>query len=97
MLNQLFKGSAGFKWGVRATAFLALLLLFISNFIMFPNPPPDDKPVKKADAKAAIRVLKDPVYMLCVFWSVLLSFTSASERLTGHKHYFDLSRIIFSV
>lgn len=41
MLDQLFKGSDGFAWDVRASAFLVMFLLFISNLIMFPNPPPD--------------------------------------------------------
>ncbi|CCM05103.1 uncharacterized protein FIBRA_07310 [Fibroporia radiculosa] len=34
MLNRLFNGSAGFAWGIRASAFLSLGLLLIANCIM---------------------------------------------------------------
>jgi len=34
MLNQLFHGSVGFAWGVRATGFLSLGFLFAANCLM---------------------------------------------------------------
>lgn len=38
MLNQLFKTSAGFAWGVRASAFLTMALLSLSICIMKTRP-----------------------------------------------------------
>ncbi|KAL4256580.1 Proton-linked Monocarboxylate Transporter [Pleurotus pulmonarius] len=38
MLNQLFKSSVGFEWGVRASAFIVLGLLAVANLLMTDNP-----------------------------------------------------------
>ena len=40
MLNQLFNGSAGFAWGVRASGFLTLGILLIAIFTMTTRHPP---------------------------------------------------------
>ena len=37
MLNKLFNGSAGFAWGVRASAFIVLGLLLLANILMSPR------------------------------------------------------------
>ncbi|VDB99736.1 unnamed protein product [Peniophora sp. CBMAI 1063] len=37
MLNKLFNGSAGFAWGVRASAFIVLGLLLLANVLMHPR------------------------------------------------------------
>ena len=69
MLNQLFKSSAGFAWGVRATAFLSMGLLFISNCVMTTRPPRDKAgAVTKPDQKANLmKCLRDVPFMTCVF------------------------------
>jgi hypothetical protein len=38
MLNNLFHGSAGFAWGVRASAFLTMGLLAAANLLMSAKP-----------------------------------------------------------
>ncbi|KXN80861.1 Riboflavin transporter MCH5 [Leucoagaricus sp. SymC.cos] len=38
MLNQLFKGSAGFQWGVHASAFIVLGMLIFANLLMKAKP-----------------------------------------------------------
>ncbi|KAG2358400.1 major facilitator superfamily domain-containing protein [Suillus spraguei] len=79
MLNNLFNGSAGFGWGVRAAAFIDLGLLGIANLVMKTRLPsrrqrPDAKPV---DMKA---ILSDFGYWLCVigatliFWGLFVPF-----------------------
>ncbi|KAF8999606.1 MFS general substrate transporter [Cyathus striatus] len=60
MLNQLFKGSAGFVWGVRASAFLCLGLLSISIVLMKPNPEILTSAKPKPDIKS---VISDIPYM----------------------------------
>lgn len=68
MLNQLFKGSAGFAWGVRATAFLSMGLLFASNFIMTPRPPRGKGGVDAVDQKANfMKAIRDVPFMILVF------------------------------
>lgn len=55
MLNQLFNGSVGFAWGVRASAFLILGMLVLANILMSTNktlmslekPHPDVKGILK--------------------------------------------------
>lgn len=42
MLNHLFKGHAGFPWGVRASAFLVLGLLIPANILMTARPMPKE-------------------------------------------------------
>lgn len=79
MLNNLFNGSAGFGWGVRAAGFIDLGLLGIANLVMKTRLPsrrqrPDAKPV---DIKA---ILSDFGYWLCVigaaltFWGLFVPF-----------------------
>jgi len=65
MLNRLFNGSAGFAWGVRASAFLSLGLLVIANCIMSTrlpsakNRPPGPKLTLKP-------IVTDPAYLTLV-------------------------------
>ncbi|KAF8996239.1 MFS general substrate transporter [Cyathus striatus] len=61
MLNQLFNGSAGFEWGVRASAFLCLFLLGISVILMKPNPDALSMDKPKPDFKG---ILTDVPYMI---------------------------------
>ena len=61
MLNKLFSGSAGFKWGVRASAFLALGLLILSNLLMRPQPSVQAAKAPKANMKV---ILTDVPYLL---------------------------------
>lgn len=72
MLNQLFKGSAGFAWGVRASAFLTMFLLLVANCIMRTRPLRADgssgtkvAPDPKADV---LKALRDVPYMVCMTW-----------------------------
>lgn len=69
MLNQLFNSSAGFAWGVRASAFVTLGLLIISNLVMKPRPNPPAGGVGRPppDMKAhLIKGLKDFPFMMAV-------------------------------
>lgn len=60
MLNQLFKGSVGFQWGVRASGFVALGMLILANILMSDNP----KALKKDKPPLNIRaILTDAPYM----------------------------------
>lgn len=79
MLNNLFNGSAGFAWGVRAAGFIDLVLLVTANLVMKTRLPsrrerPDAKPV---DVKA---ILSDFGYWLCIigatltFWGLFVPF-----------------------
>ncbi|TFY55681.1 hypothetical protein EVJ58_g8095 [Rhodofomes roseus] len=65
MLNRLVTGSAGFAWGVRATAFLTLGLLAIANAIMTTRLPNARQrgPGTKPDMKA---IMTDGPYWLYV-------------------------------
>ncbi|KAH9942699.1 MFS general substrate transporter [Amylocystis lapponica] len=71
MLNRLFDGGAGFQWGVRATAFLTLGLLWIANCVMTTRLPSVNNrvPGPKADIWS---ILKDGPYMLAIFGSFLV-------------------------
>ncbi|KAH9926041.1 uncharacterized protein B0H18DRAFT_954918 [Fomitopsis serialis] len=66
MLNKLVNGSAGFAWGVRATAFLTLGLLAIANAVMTTRLPSARKrgPGPKPDMKA---IMTDGPYWLFAF------------------------------
>ncbi|KAH9918100.1 major facilitator superfamily domain-containing protein [Fomitopsis serialis] len=65
MLNKLVNGSAGFAWGVRATAFLTLGLLAIANAVMTtrlpsarkrgPGPKPDMKAIRRTGRTGYLR------------------------------------------
>ncbi|KAG1744490.1 MFS general substrate transporter [Suillus occidentalis] len=79
MLNNLFNGSAGYAWGVRAAGFIDLVLLVTANLVMKTRLPsrrerPDAKPV---DVKA---ILSDFGYWLCIigatltFWGLFVPF-----------------------
>lgn len=70
MLNQLFKSSAGFAWGVRASAFLTMALLFISNCVMTTRPPKSSSSTKPSGSELkmhAMNVLKDFPFMIAVY------------------------------
>ncbi|OAX43454.1 MFS general substrate transporter [Rhizopogon vinicolor AM-OR11-026] len=79
MLNNLFNGSAGFAWGVRAAGFIDLGLLVTANLVMKTRLPsrrerPNAKPV---DMKA---IMSDLGYWLCIigatltFWGLFVPF-----------------------
>jgi len=60
MLNRLFYDSTGYKWGMRAAAFLVLGLLIIANLIMKTRLP------SRKDRPMHIRkMLTDVPYLLC--------------------------------
>ncbi|KAF8076825.1 MFS general substrate transporter [Lyophyllum atratum] len=61
MLNQLFKSSVGFEWGVRASAFMVLGLLTLSNILMCTNPALEGMQKPKPDMKG---ILTDVPYIL---------------------------------
>ncbi|GJJ06046.1 hypothetical protein Clacol_000234 [Clathrus columnatus] len=63
MLNRLINGSVGYAWGVRASAFLVLGLLILSNILMSPNQAISSKR-EKPDIKG---VLTDVPFMLGSF------------------------------
>ncbi|THH06902.1 hypothetical protein EW146_g9475, partial [Bondarzewia mesenterica] len=75
MLNQLFQSSAGFKWGVRASAFVVLSLLVPANILMSANPPPGERP--KPNMR---QILTDVPYMLstlgvfCMNWGAYFPY-----------------------
>jgi hypothetical protein len=64
MLNQLFKSSVGFEWGVRATAFLCLGILAISNVLMSTNPVVLGEKKAKPNVK---EILTDVPYLFACF------------------------------
>lgn len=71
MLNQLFKQSAGFPWGVRASAFLSMGLLAISTCLMKVHPSVKKGQQIELDLKPVlVKVLKDFPFMLSVCRSV---------------------------
>ena len=66
MLNNLFHGSVGFAWGVRASAFLTMGLLIAANLLMSPRPPPktEQSDIPKSNLR---NIVTDIPYMLaCV-------------------------------
>lgn len=63
MLNQLFKSSVGFEWGVRTSAFVVLGLLVIANLLISDNPS-----VKEDGEKPILKnILTDIPFMLSSF------------------------------
>lgn len=56
MLNNLFHGSTGFAWGVRASAFLSLGMLIGANLLM------SDKPHKPAAGDTVNRPSAKDIY-----------------------------------
>lgn len=64
MLNNLFHGSAGFAWGVRASAFLTLGALILACFLMSDRPRPQAD-VSSVAKKANIKdILNDVPFVL---------------------------------
>ncbi|KAI0728959.1 MFS general substrate transporter [Fomitopsis betulina] len=61
MLNRLFNVSAGFEWGVRASAFFVLTLSLLSNILINPNAPSSEARPPKAKLKV---ILTDAPYLL---------------------------------
>jgi hypothetical protein len=52
MLNQLINNSTvGFKWGVRASAFVVVFMLAVANLIIKENPNAIDRNKPKPDFK----------------------------------------------
>ncbi|KAI0311458.1 MFS general substrate transporter [Amylostereum chailletii] len=68
MLNQLFAGSTGFAWGVRASAFLVLGLLIIANLLMSDRRDISKSSLPKPNIKA---LFTDVPYMVSIFACVL--------------------------
>ena len=67
MHNELFNGSAGFAWGVRAAAFLVLVLLLIAKVLMTTRLPP-----KRGNTQADIKkVLRHIPFDIAVFGNFL--------------------------
>ncbi|EIM82299.1 MFS general substrate transporter [Stereum hirsutum FP-91666 SS1] len=60
MLNRLFHGSVGFRWGVRASGFLVLALLIPGIFLMTTNPLMDGTNKPKPEM---IGILTDVPYL----------------------------------
>lgn len=73
MLNQLFKGPAGFAWGVRASALLCCGLLLLSNVLMTTNPAVLSQDRPKPDLKG---ILTDVPYLLAALGLVYEMFDS---------------------
>ncbi|KAF9494658.1 MFS general substrate transporter [Pleurotus eryngii] len=70
MLNQLFKSSVGFEWGVRASAFVVFGLLVVANFLISDNPS-----VKEDGEKPVLKnILTDIPFMLSSFGFTELDF-----------------------
>ncbi|RDB17216.1 Riboflavin transporter MCH5 [Hypsizygus marmoreus] len=69
MLNQLFKGSIGFQWGVRASAFMCLGLLVFANALMTTNPAILSQNKPKPDIKG---ILTDVPYLLAAFATLII-------------------------
>ena len=61
MLNNLFDGEDGFKWGVRASAFFVLGVLVIVNLLITTQPASRPLHSKKPDISV---ILTDVPYML---------------------------------
>ncbi|KAF9228324.1 MFS general substrate transporter [Gyrodon lividus] len=71
MLNQLFNGSAGFQWGVRASAFVVLGLLVVANLLMNDNLAVQ----KRAQPKAPMRtIMSDVPYLLSILAAILIDW-----------------------
>ncbi|KAA1478461.1 MFS general substrate transporter, partial [Dentipellis sp. KUC8613] len=67
MLDQLFHGSAGYAWGVRASAFIVLALLALANVLMTTDPAVSAYKKAKPDIKG---FLHDAPYMLLIAGSL---------------------------
>ncbi|KAI0696992.1 MFS general substrate transporter [Cerioporus squamosus] len=72
MLNNLFNGSTGFEWGVRASAFLILGLLLASNFLMTAHP--SVRPAANAPQLNMKEILTDVPYLLANFSSLFIDW-----------------------
>ncbi|KAF8882584.1 MFS general substrate transporter [Infundibulicybe gibba] len=64
MLNKLFKSSIGFQWGVRASAFIVLGMLFFANLLMTAKPRAKAAERPKVDLKA---IMTDKPYLISIF------------------------------
>lgn len=63
MLNKLFKSSAGFKWGVRASAFIVLGMLLFANLLMKAKPRVNGVERPKVDLK---KIMTDKPYLISI-------------------------------
>ena len=82
MLNQLFHGSVGFAWGVRAQAFLVFGLLAAANCLM-------SRPAQwhvRPDVPRAklLAILKDVPYLLMILGYV---FCQVGRNFLAHVFY----------
>ncbi|OBZ76896.1 Riboflavin transporter MCH5 [Grifola frondosa] len=73
MLNKLLHSSAGFAWGVRASAFLILGLLTIANLCMRTRYPPEDG-TASSQRRSTVRILHDLPHWVAVIGSTLMLF-----------------------
>ncbi|KAI0723230.1 MFS general substrate transporter [Earliella scabrosa] len=71
MLNQLFQTTAGFEWGVRASAFVVLALLLASNFLMTSHPVVRSPDAPKPDMKG---IITDIPYLLANFSTLVIDW-----------------------
>ncbi|KAA1479109.1 hypothetical protein DENSPDRAFT_893740 [Dentipellis sp. KUC8613] len=76
MLDQLFHGSAGYAWGVRASAFIVLALLALANVLMTTDPAVSAYKKAKPDIKGFLHDAP-------VFDSISPTFINAT---TNHWH-----------
>ncbi|KAI0920152.1 hypothetical protein AcW1_001970 [Taiwanofungus camphoratus] len=80
MLNQLFKSSVGFAWGVRAATFMTLGLLIIANLSMTTRLPSAKQRPPGSSMPKLSSILTDPPYMITqvgIFlglWGVFLPY-----------------------
>ncbi|KAJ8515855.1 hypothetical protein ONZ45_g6789 [Pleurotus djamor] len=84
MLNQLFKSSAGFAWGVRASAFLCLGLLIIANFLISDNPS-----IKEHGEKPSLKAIFSDVPFISLFITLGLFFPYFYLQLFSILHGVD--------
>ena len=90
MLNHLFKSSAGFQWGVRASAFLVLGVLLFANLLMKPRPHASTTERPKVNLR---QIMTDIPYLITVFsWVgylniVLITSIILHQSLHGKRGY----------
>lgn len=90
MLNQLINGTAGFGWGVRASAFIVLACLAVANLLMSSHPAVTARPKVKPDIRSA---LTDVPYLLLItgalfiLWGIYFPFFY--EQLFAIEHGVD--------
>ncbi|KAJ8508690.1 hypothetical protein ONZ45_g9066 [Pleurotus djamor] len=88
LLNHLFESSLGFAWGVRASAFLCLALLFAANLLLRDNPSLKGQ----AEQPSVKDIAKDGP-----FWVFILGLTLVTAGVYFPIFYFQLFSILHGV